>query len=95
MGPFGLLFGLLALMFWFGVLGLLVLAGMWLFHQLRDRQTPASTPVRTTCTRCSHLVQPNWRHCPHCGQPLAHAHVDNLTLKARLRQRIYMVERHC
>jgi predicted amidophosphoribosyltransferase len=24
-----------------------------------------------TCPDCAKLIQPTWRHCPHCGQPLA------------------------
>ena len=24
-----------------------------------------------TCPDCAKLIQPTWRRCPHCGQPLA------------------------
>jgi hypothetical protein len=84
-GPFGLLFGLIGLMFRIGFLALLVLGGFWLFNRLGGAQGLSSSlssslssilpsaSASATCPNCGQPVQRNWQHCPHCGQPLTHA----------------------
>jgi hypothetical protein len=86
-GPLGLLFGLMGLMFRLGLFALLVLGGFWLFNRLGGTQglsamlssgSPSGSPsgmahATRTCANCGQPVQSHWQHCPHCGQPLAHA----------------------
>jgi hypothetical protein len=79
---FGLLLGLLALLFLLGMLGVLLAGIIWFAYQLNKRQVLAFALARATCIHCGELVQTSWRHCPNCGQPLAEATVDNLTAKS-------------
>jgi hypothetical protein len=76
-GPFGLLLGLVGMSFRFGILALILLGGFWLFHRLGGSQGISSLfapmSAQATCANCGQVVQSNWRNCPHCGVPLAHA----------------------
>jgi hypothetical protein len=79
-GPFGLVFGLVGMMFRFGVLALLLLGGAWLFYRMGGPQMLSSVSaqgsssfIKTTCPNCGQAVESNWRHCPNCGQPLPQA----------------------
>lgn len=72
-GPFGLFFGLIGLMIRLGFLALLVLGGVWLVSRLSGAQGMPAPWARTACAHCGQSVQRNWRHCPHCGEPLPQA----------------------
>jgi hypothetical protein len=82
-GPFGFLFGLVGMVFRFGMLALLLFAGLLLWQRLSGTGGSASNIVNdlssrisamftpATCPKCGHTVQSNWQHCPNCGQSLA------------------------
>jgi hypothetical protein len=65
-GLFGLLFMLLGLLIPIGLLGLLIVGGVWLVRSIGRTTAP---PVKT-CPGCGRPVQADWRHCPHCGEEL-------------------------
>jgi hypothetical protein len=82
-GPFGLLFGVIGMLFRFGLLALLLFGGLLLWQRLSGSGNTASGIVndlssrissmftRATCPKCGHAVQSQWQHCPNCGHPLA------------------------
>ncbi len=49
-----------------GVLGLLILGGIWLVRDAQ-RDRPASSII---CPGCGKPGEPGWEHCPHCGEDL-------------------------
>lgn len=62
LGGIGMLF------MWIVPVGLFVLAitgGVWLVRTLSGNNGAAGN-----CPSCSRSVQPDWRHCPHCGADL-------------------------
>ncbi len=65
-GFFGLLFMLLGLLIPIGLLGLLVLGGVWLVRSVGG----ATSPRAKTCPGCGRSVQADWRNCPYCGEEL-------------------------
>jgi hypothetical protein len=67
-GLFGLLFMLLGLLIPIGLLGLLILGGVWLVRNISSTTTVA--PPLPTCGECGRLVQADWRNCPYCGEEL-------------------------
>ena len=67
-GLFGLLFTLLGLLIPLGLLGLLILGGVWLVRSIGG--TTAAVPPSPTCSHCGRPVQADWQHCPHCGEEL-------------------------
>jgi hypothetical protein len=67
-GLFGLLFTLLGLLIPIGLLGLLILGGVWLVRNIDGTTTVA--PPSPTCRECGRPVQADWRNCPHCGEEL-------------------------
>jgi hypothetical protein len=67
-GLFGPIFTLLSLLIPIGLLGLLILGGVWL---VRNIGRPAAPPAPAkTCPSCGRLTEPGWRHCPYCGEEL-------------------------
>jgi hypothetical protein len=81
--PFGLLFGLVGMLFRIALFALLLFAGIVLWQKLSGSGNTAndlandltsrisSLFTRATCPQCGQPVQSHWQHCPHCGQPLA------------------------
>ena len=67
-GLFGLIFNLLALLIPIGLLGLLVVGGVWLVRNVSRATTPPA-PAKT-CPGCGRPTEPDWRNCPYCGAPL-------------------------
>ena len=67
-GLFGLIFNLLALLIPIGLLGLLVVGGVWLVRNVSRATTPPA-PAET-CPGCGRPTEPDWRNCPYCGAPL-------------------------
>jgi len=65
---FGLLFTLLGLLIPIGLLGLLILGGVWLMRSIGS--TTAAVPPSPTCRQCGQPVQADWRNCPYCGEEL-------------------------
>ena len=67
-GLFGLLLMLLGLLIPIGLLGLLVLGGVWL---VRNAGGTAAPPAATeTCPACGRPTESDWRNCPYCGEEL-------------------------
>ncbi|MGD1995966.1 MAG: hypothetical protein PVH62_04250 [Anaerolineae bacterium] len=68
-GLYSLTFTVLGLLIPIGLLGLLVVGGVWLVRSL-SRAVP-SAPIRTgACPNCDQPVELNWQNCPHCGEEL-------------------------
>jgi len=67
-GLFGLIFGLLALLIPIGLLGLLIVGGVWLVRNV-GRATAPPAPAKT-CPGCGQPVQADWQNCPYCGEDL-------------------------
>jgi hypothetical protein len=64
-GLFGLVFILLGLLVPIGLLGLLVVGGVWLVRNVARPPAPAKT-----CPACGRPTQVGWRNCPYCGEDL-------------------------
>ena len=74
-GLLGGLFGLLALLVPIGLLGLLIVGGVWLVRNVGRATAGATKAVVTqspakTCPSCDQPVQADWRNCPYCGEEL-------------------------
>lgn len=67
-GLFGLLFTLLGLLIPLGLLGLLIVGGVWLVRNVGGVTAPPA-PAKT-CPGCGRPTEPGWRNCPYCGAPL-------------------------
>jgi hypothetical protein len=67
-GLFGLIFGLLALLIPIGLLGLLIVGGVWLVRNV-GRATAPPAPAKT-CPSCGRPTEPDWQNCPYCGEEL-------------------------
>ena len=67
-GLFGLMFTLLGLLVPIGLLGLLVVGGIWLVRNVGRVAAPPA-PAKT-CPGCDQPVQADWRNCPYCGEGL-------------------------
>lgn len=67
-GLFGLIFTLLGLLIPIGLLGLLIIGGVWLVRTIGG--TAAVVPPSPMCPHCGRPVQADWQHCPYCGQEL-------------------------
>ena len=67
-GLFGLIFSLLALLIPIGLLGLLIVGGVWLVRNV-GRATAPPAPAKT-CPGCQQPVQADWQNCPYCGEEL-------------------------
>lgn len=72
--PLGWIFGLAGLLLPLGLLGLLVLGGVWLFRQIAPMQgnTAGIDAAKSlkSCPSCNQPVQIGWQLCPHCGYSL-------------------------
>jgi len=67
-GAFGLLFVLPGLLIPIGLLGLLILGGVWLVRNIGS--TTTVVPPSLACRHCGRLAQADWQHCPYCGEKL-------------------------
>ncbi len=67
-GLFGPLFMLPGLLIPIGLLGLLILGGVWLVRSVGETATPPA-PTQT-CPACGRATQPDWQNCPYCGEEL-------------------------
>ncbi len=65
---FRLPFMLLGLLIPIGLLGLLIVGGVWLVRSTA-RATVPSTPAKA-CPACGRPAESDWRHCPYCGGEL-------------------------
>ncbi|HID87032.1 MAG TPA: hypothetical protein EYP55_06580, partial [Anaerolineae bacterium] len=63
-GLFGPLFILLGLLIPIGLLGLLILGGVWLVRNVGRVAAPPA--LARTCPSCGQPVQAHWQHCPYC-----------------------------
>lgn len=68
-GLFGLLFMLPAMLIPIGLLVLLILGGVWLVRNMGGTGSAPPTPARK-CPACDRPIEPQWRHCPYCGEEL-------------------------
>ncbi|MGD2176605.1 MAG: zinc ribbon domain-containing protein [Anaerolineae bacterium] len=68
-GFFGLLLTLLGLLIPLGLLGLLIVGGVWLVRSV-SRSTPPPMAPPTACPSCGQPVASDWRNCPYCGEEL-------------------------
>ncbi|NIO70794.1 MAG: hypothetical protein GTN71_17610 [Anaerolineae bacterium] len=67
-GLFGLLFTLLGLLIPIGLLGLLILGGVWLVRSMGGVSAPPA-PAET-CPSCGQPTEHDWQNCPYCGASL-------------------------
>lgn len=67
-GVFGLLFMLLGLLIPIGLLGLLILGGVWLVRNIGGATGPSA--LAQTCPACGRPSEPDWQNCPYCGEEL-------------------------
>ncbi|MFB0545473.1 MAG: zinc ribbon domain-containing protein [Anaerolineae bacterium] len=67
-GLFGLIFTLLGLLIPIGLLGLLIVGGVWLVRNIGGATAPPA-PAKT-CPGCGRPIEPGWQHCPYCGEEL-------------------------
>ena len=67
-GLFGLIFTLLGLLIPIGLLGLLIVGGVWLVRNV-GRATALPAPAKT-CPGCGRPTEPDWQNCPYCGEEL-------------------------
>ena len=67
-GLFGLIFGLLALLIPIGLLGLLIVGGVWLVRNVGRATAPPA--LAKTCPSCGRPTEPDWQNCPYCGEEL-------------------------
>jgi len=67
-GIFGLILTLLGLLIPVGLLGLLIVGGVWLVRSM-GRATAPPAPAKT-CPECGRPTEPSWRHCAYCGEEL-------------------------
>ena len=64
----GLLFMLLGLLIPIGLLGLVILGGVWLARNMGGTAVPQA--LARTCPGCSRPTEPDWQHCPYCSEEL-------------------------
>lgn len=74
-GLFGLIFTLLALLIPIGLLGLLIVGGVWLVRNVGRATAGTTKAVVTqapakTCPSCGRPTEPDWQNCPYCGEEL-------------------------
>jgi len=74
-GLFGLIFSLLALLIPIGLLGLLIVGGVWLVRNVGRATAGAKKAVvmpapAKTCPSCGRPTEPDWQNCPYCGEEL-------------------------
>ncbi len=67
-GLFGLLFMLPGLLIPLGLLGLLIVGGVWLVRNLGGVTVPSASAK--ACPACGRPTEPDWRNCPYCGEEL-------------------------
>lgn len=67
-GLFGLLFTLLGLLIPIGLLGLLILGGVWLVRSMGGVTAPPA-PAKT-CPSCGQPTEHDWQNCPYCDASL-------------------------
>ncbi len=85
-GPFGLLFGVIGMLFRFGVVALLLFGGLLLWQRVSGSGSTTSSGfandlssrissmfASATCPQCGHSIKSDWHHCPNCGHLLAPA----------------------
>jgi hypothetical protein len=67
-GLFGLLFMLIGLLIPVGLLGLMIVGGVWLVRSMGGVTAPPA-PAKT-CPDCGRPAESDWQNCPYCGAPL-------------------------
>jgi hypothetical protein len=79
-GIVGILGGILMLLFTVGIGALVIFGIVWLVRNVAQGVQPGGAvsslaPMRPmtveTCDSCGRTVQRDWKHCAHCGSPLA------------------------
>ena len=68
-GVFGWVFTLVAMLFPFGLLVLVILGVVWLVRAV-SRPASGTAPSPQACPNCGKPVAADWRLCPHCGEEL-------------------------
>jgi hypothetical protein len=67
-GLFGLLFMLPGLLIPLGLVGLLIVGGIWLVRKMSGATAPPAPAI--PCPGCGRPTEPSWRNCPYCGEEL-------------------------
>ncbi len=78
LGGFGYFGGWLMMLGMFlipiALIGLLVIGAVVLVKALSNKpqatSAPAVSPVVRTCAHCGKALQPDWAHCPYCGEKI-------------------------